>query len=1165
MIRSHASTRFLVFGIGFLSALALVSANLHATEKRSVVQGNSLIAGSVSPTEQGGSRPWNIRSRVVDFDVYALRGAGRRVEERPRLELRLFDDLAVSLEVRKFEENGDNRFTVEAVVPRMMGSFATITVMDSVVSGFLSLPGFGEFTIRGENGRLRITHNDPSLMPACGVGPEHGHGLAAADLRRLADEPQPISTAETTIVKLFVVFTPEAAQEAGGAFQLFTDVQNAVATTNAVLNNSLVNVQIKLVWFTGVDYEECNEEDPPIHPDCMALDLTLLAAGAGPFEEVHEFRSTLCADLVMLIVTYGASTGEPAGIARLFGPPPLSATYYTNGFSVVDVNALAGFTFAHELGHNFGAAHDHAQGGGGTFPYAHGHRFNGQSVTLTDPLWITVMSYAPGNRCPHFSNPNVLFDGVPTGIPAGMPFAADVALTITNTAPYVSAFGDMVCLTGVAHVVNPGDSIQAAIDAAQNGDHVVVANGTYNEVIDFKGKSIFVRSQSGNPALAIIDGTGIVGSSVVSFKSGEGPNSVLQGFTIRNGFATRGGGLFIEGSDPTISDCWVVDNEALLTGGGAFLYDSEATLAMCRFIDNSTENLGGGLFAQHGAPRIYDSVFQGNQAGVSGKGYGGGIYLWESAAVIQSSRIGVDDPDAPAAAERNLAGIFGGGIYIRNDEEDEDDWILPDLQSTEVCGNIPNNVALPWNDLGNNTICALDFDILVPADYPTIQAAIDVAGNGDIIVVSPGTYNERIDLKGKEIHLRSVDPTDDAIVAATVIHGQGLGTTVRCISGETTSTIIDGFTITGGAATLHGGGIRIQSSSPTIDNCVIVGNTATSSGGGMYASLSAARVRNTHFLNNFAQSSGGGMAIQNSNALSVQDCVFEENHTNHLGGGVATQASAQTMVNVAFLNNTANQWGGGLYNGSNGTPVLIGATFIGNSALLGGGIYTAADGISVTGVAQSDFCDNTPSNTHGPFGNLGGNSLLEFCPPLNNSPQNATPINKAIDTIVGSFTGATRNSTSSCDPTGVDVFYTYSVTDGPVTLAFDTCGSSVNTAIAVFNSGGTELACNVDCVGGPCNAPASCLTMHAVPNGQYLIRISRIPSMVAGGPGPDGYVLHYQEAATIIDLNNDGVVDVSDLLILLGAWGPCLNCPADYNGDGTVDVSDLLLLLANWG
>jgi hypothetical protein len=52
------------------------------------------------------------------------------------------------------------------------------------------------------------------------------------------------------------------------------------------------------------------------------------------------------------------------------------------------------------------------------------------------------------------------------------------------------------------------------------------------------------------------------------------------------------------------------------------------------------------------------------------------------------------------------------------------------------------------------------------------------------------------------------------------------------------------------------------------------------------------------------------------------------------------------------------------------------------------------------------------------------------------------------------------------------------------------------------------------------------------------------------------------------DLNNDGVVNVSDLLILLGNWGPCpvgTACIGDLNDDGQVNVSDLLILLSNWG
>ena len=52
------------------------------------------------------------------------------------------------------------------------------------------------------------------------------------------------------------------------------------------------------------------------------------------------------------------------------------------------------------------------------------------------------------------------------------------------------------------------------------------------------------------------------------------------------------------------------------------------------------------------------------------------------------------------------------------------------------------------------------------------------------------------------------------------------------------------------------------------------------------------------------------------------------------------------------------------------------------------------------------------------------------------------------------------------------------------------------------------------------------------------------------------------------DIDGDGSVGISDLLILLASWGPgadCDDCPADLDDDCTVGISDLLILLANWG
>jgi pectin methylesterase-like acyl-CoA thioesterase len=100
----------------------------------------------------------------------------------------------------------------------------------------------------------------------------------------------------------------------------------------------------------------------------------------------------------------------------------------------------------------------------------------------------------------------------------------------------------------------PGDhaTIQSAIDAATPGDEILVAPGSYAETIDFKGKAIALRSNAGSE-LTVIDGSGL-NQSVVRCGIGEGPDTVLQGFTIAGGSAVFGGGMRNEGSSPTVLD-----------------------------------------------------------------------------------------------------------------------------------------------------------------------------------------------------------------------------------------------------------------------------------------------------------------------------------------------------------------------------------------------------------------------------------------------------------------------------------------------------------------------------------------------------------------------------------------------------------------------------------
>lgn len=104
--------------------------------------------------------------------------------------------------------------------------------------------------------------------------------------------------------------------------------------------------------------------------------------------------------------------------------------------------------------------------------------------------------------------------------------------------------------------------------------------------------------------------------------------------------------------------------------------------------------------------------------------------------------------------------------------------------------------------------------------YASIQRAINDARPGDEIVVGPGAcqYFGNINFKGKNLTLRSIDPTDPAVVAATVINGDHRRSTVTFSSGEEASCVLDGFTITGGTV-----GISCNNASPTIRNCTIGG------------------------------------------------------------------------------------------------------------------------------------------------------------------------------------------------------------------------------------------------------------------------------------------------------------------------------------------------------
>jgi len=150
---------------------------------------------------------------------------------------------------------------------------------------------------------------------------------------------------------------------------------------------------------------------------------------------------------------------------------------------------------------------------------------------------------------------------------------ASVILSLTVT---VQADTIYVCWDGSGDYV----TIQEGIDAALDGDEVVVCDGVYtgpgNKDLDFHGKAITVRSTNG-PANCVIDCQGHPGSRGFCFESGETEASLVDGFTVTGGFALEGGGIYCSESSPTVVNCVIRDNTAFAGDGGGGIYCFEGS------------------------------------------------------------------------------------------------------------------------------------------------------------------------------------------------------------------------------------------------------------------------------------------------------------------------------------------------------------------------------------------------------------------------------------------------------------------------------------------------------------------------------------------------------------------------------------------------------------
>ncbi|MBN1766846.1 MAG: hypothetical protein JW860_16450 [Sedimentisphaerales bacterium] len=474
-------------------------------------------------------------------------------------------------------------------------------------------------------------------------------------------------------------------------------------------------------------------------------------------------------------------------------------------------------------------------------------------------------------------------------------------------------------------------SIQAAINAAVNGQTIMLADGFYtgsgNRNIDFHGKAITLRSENG-PDHCIIScqGNDYHYHYGFIFQNGEGPNSILDGITIMNGYRydSDGAGIQCYHSSPHVKNCVFLNNHG---GGICNSENSNPTLIQCAFLYNNS-NYGGGMYNILSNPQVIDCVFHGNFAYVGGGMRGGPDWVNLPEVQFQVTR---------CMFTHNSAQTFKGAI------------------DQLVTGNI---IFSDCSFIRNNCIGE--------TENQAFGGAVSFLGYQGEAVVDNCIFHDNSATTGGAIYLVEYLDSQATFINCSFtenqagIEGGGIVNGRQYMNNAFDLHLIDcAFRNNiNGALETYGGNLNMaycsllenqgtafinNLSSSILNDCDFINNSYFDGPGGLTNHDGDMTLNNCNFYYNSGRRGGmlntGGIAILNN-------CIFKEN-VGDWGGGYANSSGGQsTLLNCLFVNNSATV--GGAFRNIESDATLTNCTLFGNTAENVGGIYNYTSYSSIT-------------------------------------------------------------------------------------------------------------------------------------------------------------------------------------------------------------------------